>query len=607
MSVYDEIRDKLPLSQVVSKYTKLIPVDPSAGKYKARCPLHSEKTPSFYINEGLGVFYCFGCKSGGTVIDFIHEHDGIPIREIPAYVQEAYGIKLDNAPNSSVSSKKGKQLQVLKLFVEFFNTEENRATALNYLKNRIPKATEDLLDAYSIFYAPRGKSAQIFVESLPDDLVNAAIDLRLLYRTRNGGLFLPFTNRVIFPIRTYGPVVALNGRALDHNEQKKYLLTNFKKKQYVWGLKEAISLAKKEGLSYVYAVEGVIDALALAAHKKPAIAYLGQSISKDQMRIIQASFSHLVLVPDGDRAGRQGAHNSIKNAIFSQFPISGEVVKLPKGEDVASFLQKKSVEDLNKLPTRTFEDYYIDFFVLAAKKNVPTKTADAIRSAFLATILPNLLDYETNPMSSSILMRIAERLAVNPQYLQLRINEGIVEARHNIRKKLRKSPNVKSMELKVTPGELRLLGALRVSPILLEKLVKKPWYMVLSIYFRDIAESFYEQYMKGTNFISILEKRIDKADEAVKEEYYRILSLIPTVKNEQSAEEIFKEYVNLFDIRFSKNTQVKKLLALAQAVSEMTSPISDKERQKLNKKARKIQKEKATKEKLDVPSFDNVI
>lgn len=202
MSVYDEIRDKLPLSTVVSKYTKLVPVDPSVGKYKARCPLHSEKTPSFYINESLGVFYCFGCKKGGTVIDFIHEHDGIPIREIPAYVQETYGIKLNDVRDTSVQSARGKQLQVLQLFVDFFATQENKKHALGYLKKRIPGLTEDILEEYSIFYVPKNNSVDIFLETLPQELIDVARELNLVYKTHNGRLFLPFANRVIFPIRT---------------------------------------------------------------------------------------------------------------------------------------------------------------------------------------------------------------------------------------------------------------------------------------------------------------------------------------------------------------------------------------------------------------------
>jgi len=608
MSVYDEIRDKLPLTQVVSQYTKLLPVDAAAGKYKGRCPLHNEKTPSFYVDDGLGVFYCFGCKKGGSVIDFIHEHDGIPITEIPVYVRDVYGLELSGVGDTETKSKRTKQLKVLEAFVNKFNIPTGRAIALQYLKKRIPNITEDVLRRYAIFYVPSGQLVAEFIDTLSEDEADIASELRLIYTKRSKRPILPFVNRVIFPIRTYGPVIALNGRAIDNNSPKKYLLTNFNKKQYVWGLKEAIKLAKDNNISYVYAVEGVIDALALATNGIPAVAYLGSSISKEQMRVLQAAFTHLVLVPDGDKAGQRGAHESIRNAIFSQFPISGEVIKLPKGEDVASFLQTRTVDDLNSLPVRTFEDYYIDFYVRTARKNVPTKTAESIRAAFLSAILPNLFDYETNPMSSAILMRIAERLAVNPTYLQLRINEGVNEAKKNIRKKLSTTKEPASMSLKITSGELRLLGSLKVAPKLLERLSSKHWYMQLSIYFRDIAEAFYESELTKQPLLSILDNKLKTTEAPIRDEYFKVLSLIPSMKNTKSAEETFNEYVALFDVRYSTNNRARKLLALANAVAEITEPITKKEKDRLVRKLNKQNNRKPESSRtLDKPEFPNVI
>jgi len=419
LSAYDEIRAQLPLSRVVAQYTKLIPVDPSAGKFKAKCPLHKEKTPSFHINDDLGVFYCFGCKKGGSVIDFIHEHDGIPIPEIPAYVRDVYGIKISENISDEARSKRTQHLKFLKLFIEYFNTGKNIVQALSYLKGRIPNISQSDLERFSIFYVPDDASVDTFLKSLSQDELNTGLDLGVIYKTKSGKFFMPFKNRIIFPVRTYGSTVALNGRSVDEKAARKYLLTNFKKKSYLWGLREAVSLAKEKNIGYVYAVEGVIDALSLAVQGQPAVAYLGSAMSKEQLQVIQASFTHLIVVPDSDKAGKLGAHETIRNAIFSQFSISGEVIKLPKGSDVADFLQEHTVEDLNKLSTRTFEDYYIDFYVLNAQKNVPSKTNEAIRAAFLAAILPNLLDYATNPMSAAILMRVAQRLAINPQHLQM--------------------------------------------------------------------------------------------------------------------------------------------------------------------------------------------
>jgi len=165
------------------------------------------------------------------------------------------------------------------------------------------------------------------------------------------------------------------------------------------------------------------------------------------------------------------------------------------------------------------------------------------------------------------------------------------------------------MELQITSGELRMLGALKVLPVLFDQLIKKKWYTNLTVYFRDIAESFYENKQNGEGFLSILEKKIKNAEESVREEYYRILSMIPTIKNENSAEEIFKEYIKIFDIKYSKGTKVRKLLALAQVVEEMTTPVTPKEHERLTKKAEAIKKKAAKeREKLLVkPKYDNVI
>ena len=590
MSVYDEIREKLPLKDVVGRYTKLVSAGP--GKYKGLCPLHNEKTSSFYINEELGVFHCFGCKQGGTVVDFISLKEGIPVGEVPAFVKNEFGLDIGEEGNDATRTNRKDRLDFFKLTVEYFKDENSVLEALKYLKKRVPAIEKALIDKYDIFSITNKEKVDSFLSMLTPDQLKIAESLGVYYPPQYGRTgFFTFYNRVVFPIKSYKSIIGFNGRALG-TSSKKYLLTRedgiFKKKNVLWGYREAVENSKKLGVKYVYAVEGVLDALALTANGVPAVAYLGSEISHRQMQLIQTTFDHVILVPDSDKAGKLGAVNSINNAIFTMFPISGQVITLPEGLDAAEYLKDNTIDDLNELPGRTFEDFYIDFYVRRAIKAIPTHTKDALKSAFLAMILPKLLDYNTNPMSSSILMKIAERLAINPAILQLRINEGVMAARSTIKQKTKTTRDLNAFKLKITANELHILSALFTEPNLYNRLIKNVWYIQLSQYFRDVAEAIYQSYVSKEKFTNILSKKLTRVDDTVKEEYYRILNMVPNIFNKAEAVRVFGEQEHILNVIYSKKSQTLKLIGLAEEAYRMTKPLDEKERKMLSKQAKKI-------------------
>ncbi len=312
------VRDKANIVDVVSRYIKL---DSVGKRYRACCPFHKEKTPSFYVNEEEQFFYCFGCGAGGDAISFVMRIESLSFRETIEKIAEDFHISelLQNDSSFDIS----KEMEKKNIY------DLNKLTARFFYKN----LTE--CEKAKIYLAGRGlkeetqKTFGIGWIEWGDDLINFLRDKGVsasqmssagLVKIDSTGRLRPyFNNRIMVPIiDSRRQIIGFGGRVLD-NAQPKYLNSPdtavFNKKHNLFGLNIV-----KDGIKdfpYIVLTEGYFDVIALhQAGIKTALAALGTAISSDHLRLLARFDKPVVLLLDGDEAGR----NAMKKVLSLEIP-----------------------------------------------------------------------------------------------------------------------------------------------------------------------------------------------------------------------------------------------------------------------------------------------
>ncbi len=334
----EEIRSKVDIVDYISDY---IPLKKSGQNYKALCPFHAEKTPSFMVNQSKQIFHCFGCGAGGDVVSFLMKHENLSFTEAIQVISKKAGIKLEDLSFDKDRSERREKLFIINGEATnfFINNLHDSEAAKMYLKKR---GIEDIsLQSFSIGYAPRKRDSLLkhlkkigHSDSQIKDAGLAVSDER--------GLRDVFRGRIIFPIYNYqNEVSAFGGRVLD-NSLPKYLNSPetgiFKKGETLFGLNLAREEIRKKG--YAVIVEGYIDTIICHQYGfKNTVAPLGTALTSRQLQRLKALTRKVVLVFDSDEAGIAAANRSLE--ILSECNFRTKVLLLPEGEDPDSFLREK--------------------------------------------------------------------------------------------------------------------------------------------------------------------------------------------------------------------------------------------------------------------------
>jgi DNA primase len=335
----EEIRSKVDIVDFISDY---VPLKKSGQNYKALCPFHAEKTPSFMVSQPKQIFHCFGCGAGGDVVSFLMKHETLSFNEAVQVIAKKAGIKIGEfAYDKDRAEKREKLLAINREAAQFFiKNLLNSETAQDYLKKR---GTEDSsIRAFSIGYAPPKRDSLMkylkktgYTDSLIKDAGLIVSDER--------GIRDVFRGRIIFPIYNYQhDIVAFGGRVLD-DSLPKYLNSPeteiFKKGDTLFGLNLAKEEIRKKG--YAVLVEGYLDTIICHQYGfKNTVAPLGTALTSKQLQRLKPVANKVVLVFDSDAAGVAAAKRSLE--ILSECNFRAKVLLLPEGEDPDSFLRKKA-------------------------------------------------------------------------------------------------------------------------------------------------------------------------------------------------------------------------------------------------------------------------
>ncbi|MFS0849468.1 DNA primase [Novosphingobium panipatense] len=350
----DQLRSRVTLSALIGRSTRL---QKAGREYKACCPFHNEKSPSFTVNDEKGFYHCFGCGAHGDAIRWMTDHQGLPFMDAVKELAAEAGMDVP-APDpkaARIAEKRDTLHDVMAAAQDWFKAslvgpEGGQARA--YLATRGFDA--HTLERFGFGYAPEGRQAlKEALSRFPEAMLIEA-GLRIAVEERDP--YDRFRGRLMLPIEdARGRVIAFGGRILaaGKTDAPKYLNSPdtplFDKGRTLYNLHRAAPAARQSGRMIV--VEGYMDVIALAAAGIPdAVAPLGTALTEHQIEMLWRHVETPILCFDGDAAGQRAAMRAISRALPLLRPAhSLRIVRLPEGLDPDDLIKARGPRALEQL------------------------------------------------------------------------------------------------------------------------------------------------------------------------------------------------------------------------------------------------------------------
>ena len=400
------------------------------------CPFHDEKTPSFSVSPAINIFKCFGCGESGDSIEFLKKHETLTYPEALRYLAEKYQIEIEETQSEINEEQKTEResLFIVNHFAQkfysetLFDTDEGKAIGLSYFKER--GFLEDTIQKFQLGYAPGDRFA------LRNAAKEKGYDLDPLLKTglvkeHESRQYEPFSNRVIFPFHNnLGKIVGFGGRILKNDKKAaKYLNSNeselYHKSELLYGLFFAKGSIKKEGNCLL--VEGYTDVISLSQSGiENVVASSGTALTTEQLKKINKFTSHLILLYDGDKAGKKAASRGVDLALAEGLHV--DVVLLPEDEDPDSFLKANGAESVRNF----INNEKLDFVEFKLKTALAENEDDpVVRSSALKEVVKSIALIHDTFERAEFVKKVCRLMALPEQMV---INEVNKIRRRNLKK-----------------------------------------------------------------------------------------------------------------------------------------------------------------------------
>lgn len=414
----EEIKNRIDIVELIGSYLRL---QKAGANFKALCPFHHEKTPSFNVSPARQIWHCFGCGKGGDQFTFLQEIDGVEFVEALRVLAERAGVEL-RPEDREERSERARLFLLLEEATKFF--EANLAIGLPsalgnpiaYLHQR--GLTDDTIKEFRLGYAP-AEWKELFNYLLgkwfkPDEMERAGVVLKSSgYGGAQAGrqnYFDRFRGRIIFPISDYnGKVIAFGGRIFPEKENEaKYVNSPetllYQKSKVVYGLEKAKPEILRAGECVL--VEGYMDAImSHQAGVKNAVAVSGTALTEDQLKILRRFSDKLIAAFDMDSAGEGAAKRGISLAMAQNFEVRAAVLDGFK-DPAEAVAQDAKIWISAVAGAKHIVDFYIDSVL--RKHNASTPEA---KREFQKSVLPVVLAISELEQAHWI-KRIADILSV---------------------------------------------------------------------------------------------------------------------------------------------------------------------------------------------------
>lgn len=449
----ESIDKVIAASDIVEVIGSYFPLKRSGTSFRALCPFHTEKSPSFYVHPGRQSFHCFGCGAGGGVFRFVMDYEHVDFPTAVRRLAARCGIPLLEETSSQEVNHRDQKRRLLDLHQQvalWYHHQLLRspeaAAARNYLKGR--GFSREIAIAWQIGYAPVGwevtKKWGLAAGFSKEELLTGG----LLLERSPGNQYDRFRDRLMFPIRNdYGEVIGFSGRTLSQEtKEAKYLNSPetplFHKGKILFGLDKSKRALIQTGEAIV--MEGQIDLIAAFEHGcQHVVAPQGTAFTAEQAHLLKRFVARVILCFDADTAGKNAVERSLP-ALFSN-GLEVRIARLPQGEDPDSFLRNKGKAAFEQLIAEA-RDFFTDAIAQAKAEHqgalTPYQSAAlakklggylallsdaALRELTAATVAAQLgislaALQENIPAKSSLLERTLEEPLPNP--LPLKVSAG---------------------------------------------------------------------------------------------------------------------------------------------------------------------------------------
>lgn len=354
-----EIRDGVDLVALISEY---VPLRRSGARFVGLCPFHQEKTPSFGVSRGKSFYYCFGCQASGDAISFLRHVEGLSFMEAVEKLAERLGIEVPRTDDAGqvalrrTRERRERLAELMALAQAFYEQQLEAHPHAGIAQAELARRNvrSDVAHAFHLGYAPcewDGLARHLAHKRVA---LEEAAEVGLVALGRNGGYYDRFRHRLMFPVADqHGRVIAFSGRALApvpgtaaaQEAPAKYINSPegplYKKGHALFGLHAARQAIRKQNQALL--CEGNFDLIALhqAGHEN-VVAPLGTAFTLEQARLLRRFTEEVVLVFDGDAAGRKAVASA--HELLREAGLNGRAVRLPDGHDPDSFLSAHGPE-----------------------------------------------------------------------------------------------------------------------------------------------------------------------------------------------------------------------------------------------------------------------
>jgi DNA primase len=346
------IDDLIARADIVEVLGRRIQLKKAGREFKACCPFHDEKTPSFTVSPQKGFYHCFGCGAHGTALGFLMEYEHLSFVDAVEALAGLMGVEVPRDESQRPARRFDDLYELLKRVERYYQgCLREHQPAVDYLKGRgIDGATAQ---RFGIGYAPAGWSAVLDKYGKSNEEIERLLATGLIIRKDNGQHYDRFRERVMFPIRdSRGRCIGFGGRVMG-NDEPKYLNSPetplFHKGRELYGLYEARQAIRN--IERLVVVEGYMDVVGLARHGIDfAVATLGTATTEDHLNRLFRLTDDVFFSFDGDRAGRAAAWRALETALpHMREGRQIRFVFLPDGEDPDSFVQQHGTRAFEQL------------------------------------------------------------------------------------------------------------------------------------------------------------------------------------------------------------------------------------------------------------------
>jgi DNA primase len=441
MDQLEEIKSKIDIVELISSY---LPLKKTGRNFKALCPFHSEKTPSFIVSPERQIFKCFGCGEGGDIFKFLMKIENIDFGEAVRELAQRAGVKLTQYRPSNDEKEKQILYEINHLAEEFYHflltSHPVGKGALTYVLGR--GISQDSIKLFKIGFAPPGwRNLYNFLVSKKGyeakDLERAGLVIRRETRdlrderqeTKNlsGDYYDRFRGRIMFPLRNHrGYVCGFAGRILESQakslsadrQEAKYVNTPetpiYHKSDLLYGLSETKEEIKKK--DEVVLVEGEFDMISsYQAGVKNVAAIKGSALTINQIHLLSRFTKNIVLALDQDLAGDQAARRGIE--VADEQGMMVKVVKIKGGKDPDEVAQKRP--DLWRQLVKEAMPVY-DYLIASALARFDKETIEGKRK-ISEEMIPALARINNEIIKDHYVRLLAEKLGVDQEAIEREI------------------------------------------------------------------------------------------------------------------------------------------------------------------------------------------